>query len=111
MLHAPQPAPTGSRFTEAYPVDGLSPYQGWTLCEIFPQENNDRVREHIARGPEVDVHVPVTRFRSAFTPTQERFDFLVRIGFAEKPGRECSGPWDDQCIDRAIAAERRAVAA
>ncbi|MGF7152642.1 hypothetical protein [Novosphingobium gossypii] len=110
MLHAPPLAPTGSRFTQITPVTEIEPYQGWSLfSDIDADGDGFTYCEYYARGPKADVHLPVSRF--AFHPTQDRFEWLVRNGFAQKPARHCSGPWDDQDIDRELAAERRAVAA
>lgn len=109
MRHATAPAVTGSRFNSASPVPFIDPVDGWALLEIFPQTNEDRTREYIARGPERDVHLDVSRFCSAFTPTQDRFDWLVRNGFPPRP--MAAAPWDDCDIDYALAAERQAVAA
>lgn len=109
MRHATQPARPGTRFISAAPVPDIAPVDGWTLCEIFPQTSSDRCREYVARGPEFDLHLDVSRFRSAFFPTQARFDWLVRNGFPPRPNS--AYPWDYRAIDFCIAAERRAVAA
>jgi hypothetical protein len=110
MRHAPQPEDSGNRFTRLYPDPDIEPYQGWALCCYLDDDNDGFTRlEYVARGPERDVAVPVSRF--AFHPTQGRFEWLVRNGFAKKPSAHATGPWDDYDIDAAIAAERREVAA
>lgn len=110
MRHATAPAVTGTRFLHLSPVDDISPVEGWSL-HTFGNVDSDGFRrpEYVARGPLRDVHLPVSRF--AFTPTQDRFAWLVRNDFAPNPGADRTGPWDDHDIDYALAAERQAVAA
>ena len=112
MRHAPQPARPGTRFTRIAPVPGIGPVDGWSLFSTLDQDGDGfACCDYIARGPDHDVYVPVSRFLSAFHPTQERFAFLVSIGFAQKPCIHATGPWDNHDIDAAIAAGHRAVAA
>ncbi|HUD92308.1 hypothetical protein [Sphingobium sp.] len=104
------PRGCATRFLRLYPDPDIEPYQGWALCCYLDDDNDGFTRlEYVARGPERDVHLPVSRF--AFTPTQARFEWLVRNGFQSKATAHCTGPWDDHDIDAQLAAEGRAVAA
>lgn len=109
MRHAPPLAPAGdlSRFSDAFPVAGIHPVDGWGLyrVDVLGGENGWYV-EYTARGAERDVHLDVSRWR--FTPSQDRFAWLVRNGF---PPRPAFGPWDDFDIDERIALECGRVAA
>jgi len=110
MHNAPAPAASGYRYTGTAPVEYIAPVEGWSLHFIVDDDSDGfAYREYIARGPERDVDLPVSRF--AFHPTQERFAWLVRNGFAQKPAKHVTGPWDDHDIDYALAVEQRAVAA
>jgi hypothetical protein len=84
----------------ASPVAGISHCQGWTLCQMAEADDDGfRTTLYIARGPERDVVLDVSRF--SFQATQARFDWFVRNGF---PRREGIGPWDDHDVDLKIAA-------
>lgn len=106
MRHTPSPADPG-RFPNSDPVPDIQPVEGWQLCSIVCQDGDGfDYDEFIARGPDRDVMLDVSRFR--FTPTQDRFDWLVLNGFLPRP---TTGPWDNYDIDFALAATSRAVAA
>lgn len=105
----------GNRFSAAdiAPVAGLDPVDGWTL---FAGDYEDSSGFHspfyVARGRDSDVLLNVSRF--AFTPTQERFAFLVGFGFPRDViySTGVRGPLCDRSIDCAIErrGERRAAA-
>lgn len=109
MRYAPPPATAGdtSRFTDAYPVEHIDPVDGWALfaIDVLGGPRGWYV-EYIARGTERDVHLDLSRWR--FTPSQDRFAWLVRAGFPPRPE---FGPWDDCDIEERIAAEHMKVAA
>lgn len=83
---------------DAREVDGVSPVDGWRLF-TFDEPDGDgfSTPAYFARGPWRDVMLPVSRF--SFTPTQGRFEFLVRNGFPFFPER---GNWTDDVIDNAL---------
>ena len=85
---------------------GIEPVDGWRLLE-GEERDGDRfwTPYYVAvRGAET-VQLDVSRFR--FTPSQDRFAWLVRNGF---PPRPAFGPWDDADIEDRLAAERSALA-
>lgn len=86
----------------AEPVAGIAPVDGWTLW-AWDDLDGDRFTRpaYFARHADRDVMLAVSRFR--FTPTQERFAWLVESGF---PRRRGIGPWDDAEIDHEIASAR-----
>lgn len=86
-------------YTDAQPVRGIDPVDGWTLCS-YPYLDGDGFESdlYVARAADGDVSLDVSRFR--FTPTQERFAYLVGADFPSRPGIT---PWDDEDIDRGIA--------
>ena len=122
MRYAPPPAPSGdnpernspeatsddvSRFRDTEAVAGIDPVGGWELRKYVGGDTDGfRRNEYIARGPLKDVHIEVSCFH--FTPTQDRFAWLVRNGF---PARPTTGPWDDFDIDERIAREQASFAA
>lgn len=109
MRHAPLPAPAGdtSRFTDAYPVADIDPVDGWVLCGIDMLGGREGFWvEYIARGPDRDVHLDVSRWR--WTPSNERFAWLVRNGFPPRPS--LIAPWDDFDIEARIASGGRLAA-
>lgn len=85
----------------AAPVAGIEPVNGWTLFS-YEEPDGDRfwADAYFARGPVRDVMLDVSRF--GFTPSQERFAWLVRRGF---PKRRGIGPWDDTEIEHMIGQE------
>lgn len=95
------PRYAASIVTEIKPVDGCC------LCEIREDDGDGfSTIGYIARAEDEDFSLNVSRF--FFTPTQERFAFLVR-------NRGLSGPfgsWTNAAIDAALAiasAARRAA--
>lgn len=90
-------------------VPGVEPVDGWTLLVRDFQDGEGAWHpEYIAirNGWERDLYVS----RFAFTPTQERFAFLIANPTRAFVGQSgVGGSWDDASIDAAIAAE--AVAA
>lgn len=98
-------------FHESYSVPGIDPVDGWAL-RIVEQEDGDGFwySEYIARSAESDRFLHVSRFD--FTPTQARFAWLVENGFPQRPKSEMGtlGPWTDEGIDAAMAADRREAA-
>ena len=98
---------TPAALIPASPVPGIAPVDGWQLHH-FDEEDSDGfwTTSYLAqRGAEQRV-LNTSRFR--FTPSQDRFAWLVRAGFPERLGR-LMGPWDDTEIEAAIAAERVAA--
>ena len=91
----------GNRFSGATPVPGIAPVDGWSLYS-FDEQDGDRFwyDEYLARSADTDVKIHHSRFR--FTPSQNRFAWLVRNGF---PSRPRGGGWDDGEIEAAMAAE------
>lgn len=88
-------------------LHNIEPVDGWHLT-VFDEWDGDGfcTPAYVARHtdePE-QVWLDVSRFR--FSPTQERFAWLVRNGF---PPRPALGPWDDFDIDARIAGERSAA--
>lgn len=86
-------------------VPGVEPVDGWTLLvRDFQDDEGAWHPEYIAirNGWERDLYVS----RFAFTPTQERFAFLIanpQRAFVGQSG--VGGSWTDDAIDAAIAAE------
>ncbi len=99
-MSTPSSEPVSGRFTNTSPVEGIEQVDGWELLSIDCRDG-DRFsyREFIARGPDCDVCLDVSRFE--FAPTQERFAWFVRAGFPDRPE---TGPWDNIDIDGRIAA-------
>lgn len=87
------------------PVPGILPVNGWHLGVSTEWDGGGfSYPEYAAvRGDEVR-QLDTSRFR--FTPSQDRFSWLVRNGF---PPRPTLGPWDDTDIEMRLAVE--AVAA
>lgn len=95
------PAPENARYNLrwAHCLDEIQPVDGWSLWS-FPWDDGDGFTKaaYFARGPERDEKLNVSLYR--FSPTQERFHFLVKNGFP-KPTSPF-GPWDDTEIDHVI---------
>lgn len=89
----------------AAPVEDVAECDGWVLCSM-PEDDSDgfTTTNYIARGPEVDRLLGISRFQ--FSPTQERFDWLVRSGFP----RCAKGSWTDAEIDAELARSPRLAA-
>lgn len=90
---------TPTRLRGMYRVEGIAPVDGWSL---FQSDEYDGDGFHYlsyaaARGDEVR-QLDTSRFR--FTPSQDRFAWLVRNGF---PPRPTLGPWDDTDIEMRMA--------
>ena len=94
-----------NRIDEAFPVAGIAPVDGWTLC-VYPEWDSDGFTTpgYVARSATRDALLNLSRFR--FSPSQDRFAWLVRNGF---PKPHSFGPWDDTEIEAALAAERVAA--
>ena len=93
---------TTCRYWQATPVSGIPAVEGWALCEMGGGSIYDP-REYIAvRGAE---HKLLGTSRWTFTPTQERFAWLVRNGFPSslKRAHGVTTPIDDADIDAALA--------
>jgi hypothetical protein len=92
------------RFLSA-PVPGIDPVDGWAMRAFGDGGPGcGSWDEYIARGADRDVMLRVSRW--SFTPTQERFAWLVRAGFpngVQRPGG-CITSICDSDIDAAIAA-------
>lgn len=99
-VFAPSRLPT--RYNCAIPVTTVQPCDGWTLL-TFPEWDNDgfATPAYVARGEREDVFLDTCRFR--FSPSQSRFNWLVRNGFPPRPNP--FGGWDDTDIEARIAAE------
>lgn len=92
------------------PVVGIEPVDGFLLIESEERDGDGfsyPVYQAVKDGETHQLHV--SRFH--FTPTQTRFDWLVRWGFprAHLVGLSRGGPLTDTMIDNAIAGERRAT--
>lgn len=73
----------------------IEPVNGWQLCALTERDGDGfDYQTYIARNAECDVILSVSRFR--FTPSQDRFAWLVRAGFPASPN---IGPWDDTDIE------------
>lgn len=100
-MHPAQSDNAPKRFRHRWqePVADIAPVDGWVLW-TWPETDGDgfETDAYFARGPHTDVALDVSRFR--FTPSQERFAWLVRNGF---PPRRRFGPWDDTEIEQAMA--------
>jgi hypothetical protein len=101
------PAPNGPRWSPTARVANVSPVCGWELRTAWNAPGYPE--PYIARGPAFDVLLSVSPHN--FTPSQARFDWLVRSGFPTGVvGRfGAHGPLCDCSIDAAIAAERVAA--
>lgn len=85
-------------FPGAREVAGIAPVDGYSLFTYDELDGDGFVTPaYFARGPWRDVKLAVSRFQ--FTPTQGRFEFLVRNGFPQFPGM---GNWSDAEIDEAL---------
>lgn len=109
MAHAPQPEVSGSPIieTEFYAAPGIFPVDGWTLFE-GPEPDSEgfnRYRFSARRGA-VEQRLDVSGL--CFTPTQERFSWLVRNGFPTAPG---VGAWSSADVDAQLALDRAVLAA
>lgn len=83
------------------PVPGIRPVKGWTLhMFVEPDSDGFATDGYFARSALEDVMLDVSRFE--FTPTEERFAFLVDMGFPARPSP--MGGWNDREIDYALAA-------
>lgn len=104
------------RYREGSPVAGIEPHNGYELLS-FDVEDSDGfwTTAYVARGPKGDRLLEVSRL--LFDPTQERFAWIVDMGFPNgviyRPGpHELRGPLCNATIDNAIeAASARQVAA
>lgn len=109
MRQASSPESSGNRFHEYLePVAGIQPVYGWSLLSSEEEDSDGFLRRgYVAqRGGKVVV-LDVSRFD--FTPTQDRFAWLVRNGFPRRP--TLCGAWFGLEIDARIALEREALAA
>lgn len=91
-------------FQSASRVEYIEPVDGWSLFAMDePDGDGFWTTSYVARCDDGDVMLHTSRFR--FTPSQERFAWLVRHGFPRRPGK-ILGPWCDLDIEAAIEAER-----
>lgn len=81
------------------PVPYITPVDGWALHTWIERDSDGfNYPEYAAvRGGEVR-RLNVSRFR--FSPSQDRFAWLVRNSFPQSPG---VGPWDDTDIEMRMA--------
>lgn len=87
-----------TRYTDVVPERGIPEIDGWQLCVEHVREDDDRYPRWVARGPETDEDLHLSR---DFTPTPARWSWFVRHGFPG-PVRRSSGtltPWNDRDID------------
>jgi hypothetical protein len=88
-------------------VPRIEPVDGWTLLSTITYDGDGFPYEDFFAARQGELRVLQTcRFR--FSPSQERFAWLVRGGFPQRDGK-ILGPWDDTDIEAALAAERRAA--
>lgn len=81
-----------------YPLLGIAPVDGWSLWGYDEWDSDGfTTTGYCARKDGIERILNVSRFR--FSPTQERFAYLVRNGFPPSPTR---GPWSDAELDRCI---------
>lgn len=89
-------------------VVGIEPVDGWVLWATSDQDGDGFwYEDYFARSATSDHYLHVSRF--GFTPTQERFAFLVRNGFPSFTVRSGGrAPWCNETLDAAIerAADR-----
>lgn len=83
-------------------VVGIEPVDGWVLWATSDQDGEGFWSEdYFARSATRDRYLHVSRFD--FTPTQERFAFLVRNGFPSfVVGSGGRAPWCNETLDAAI---------
>lgn len=87
------------------PVAHVDPVNGWTLCSTLERDGDGfNYHDFWARKGDQIVSLNVSRFR--FTPSTERFGWLVRNNFPPAPR---FGPWDDTDIEMLLAVERIAA--
>lgn len=83
-------------------VDGIEPFQGWSLLQYDDEDCDGFITPgYFASNGEREVWFDHCRFH--FSPTQERFEYLVRRGFPRLGG---IGPTNNCHIDTAIRNER-----
>ena len=83
----------------AKPLLEIEPVDGWQLCALTERDGDGfDYQTYIARSADRDVILAVSRFR--FSPSQDRFAWLVRAGFPASPN---IGPWDDTDIEMRMA--------
>jgi hypothetical protein len=88
-------------------VPRIEPVDGWTLLSRLERDGDGFPCEDFFAARQGELRVlNVCRFR--FSPSQERFAWLVRNSFPQRPGK-ILGPWDDTDIEAALATERRAA--
>lgn len=103
-------APTKRYFTRstysAELVREIEPVDGWQLYRL-EVEDGDRFAsyEYFAARDDEEIHLPVSRFH--WSPSQDRFAWLVRNRFPARPGKILA-PWDDTEIEVMIALENAA---
>lgn len=85
-----------------HPVPGIEPCDGWTLHQ-YDEDDSDgfSTTGYFASDGTRDKFLNHARFW--FTPTQERFNFLVRAGFPHFGG---IGPFTNEDVDYAIVQAR-----
>jgi hypothetical protein len=97
-------SPTPRTLAAMQRVASISPVDGWALLSRLERDGDGFPYEDFfaARGTDLRA-LNVSRFR--FSPTQERFAWLVCNAF---PAARF-GSWDSGQIDAALAVERRAA--
>ena len=87
------------------PVDNVDQVDGWTLLSTLERDRDGfPYHDYWARKGDQVVSLNVSRFR--FSPSTERFGWLVRNQFPPAPR---FGPWDDTDIEMRMAVERIAA--
>lgn len=82
-------------------VGPILPCAGWTLMMTEEWDSEGFVTDlYYARSDAEDRLIHHSRFD--FSPTQARFDWLVRNGFPHSPG---GGPWTSVLLDAAMDPE------
>ena len=91
--------------TSMVPVAHIEPVDGWALMEApnYDGDGFSYLDYYAVRGGETRM-LDVSRFR--WTPSQDRFAWLIENGF---PPRPTLGPWDDTDIEMRMAVPRIAA--
>lgn len=87
-----------TRYNSVSPRGGIPEIDGWRLFYEAVWSEDDRYTRWVARGPETDEDLALSR---DFTPTPARWSWFVRHGFPG-PVRRSGGtmtPWTDRDID------------
>ena len=94
----------GNIFPSSAPVYGIEPVDGWEMRWIdYPDSDGFWSKIYTARRDDDEQLLHTCRFR--FSPSQERFAWLVRNNFPVRHGK-IIGPWGDTEIEHRIQQER-----